>query len=160
MLLNIAMTLQDGVKAQKITRDQIKLVTPDNQVISLATQEEYLKGHGSLDAMDARANVESASVNYFPTGRTRPCRIGFFANPERQAGALAFDEVEVDDRSACMGRVYFQIPEGIQYGQYNFDVQFADSIVRVPFKIMTKEEAKQFEQEWKEAEKEHKEKKE
>jgi len=156
MLLDIGLTVQDGVKEQKITRDQIKLVTPSDQVIPLATQEEYLKGHGTLDAMNARANVEAQSINYFPNGRSRPCRIGFFADPERQVGALAFDEVTVDDRSACLGRVYFQIPEGIQYGNYNFDVQFAGSIVRVPMKIMTKDEVKEFEKQWKEEEKEHK----
>jgi hypothetical protein len=156
MLLDIGMTVQNGVKGQKITRDQVKLVTPDDQVISMATQEEYMSGHATLDAMNARANVESQSINYFPTGRDRPCRIGFFGNMDQRVGNLSFDEVTLDDRSACMGRVYFQVPDGIQYGQYNFDVQFATSIVRVPFKIMTKEEAKEFEKEWKEEEKKEK----
>jgi len=153
MLLDIGLTLQNGVKDQKITRDQIKLVTPDNQVISMATQEEYMKGFATLDPMNERANVESQSINYFPNGRTRPCRIGFFGNMEQRVGNLSFDEVTVDDRSACMGRVYFQMPEGIQLGNYNFDVQFAGSIVRVPFEIMTKEQAKEFEQKWKAEEK-------
>lgn len=48
------------------------------------------------------------------------------------------------------------MPEGIQLGNYNFDVQFAGSIVRVPIKIMTKEEAKAFEKEWKQEEKKEK----
>ncbi len=156
MLLDIGLTVQNGVKDQKITRDQIKLVTPGDQVISMATQEEYMSGHATLDAMNARANIESQSINYFPNGRTRPCRIGFFGNMDQRVGNLSFDEVTVDDRSACMGRVYFQVPEGIQLGQYNFDVQFAESIVRVPFKIMTKEEAKTFEKEWKQEEKKEK----
>ena len=156
MLLDIGLTLQNGVKDQKITRDQVKLVTPDDQVISLATQEEYMSGHSTLDPMNERANIESQSINYFPVGRTRPCRIGFFGNMDQRVGDLSFNEVTVDDRSACLGRVYFQIPDGIVLGNYNFDVHFADSIVRVPFKIMTKEEAKAFEKEWKEAEKEKK----
>jgi len=159
MLLNIGITLQDGVKNQKITRDQFKLVIPDGQVISLATQEEYNKGSGTLAAMNERAGIESQSINYFPNGRTRPCRIGFFGNMDQRVGDLSFEYFWADDRSACVGRVYFQLPEGIQLGQYNFDVQFADSVVRVPFKIMTKEEAKEFDKEWKEAEKEQKEKK-
>jgi len=156
MLLNVGLTLQNGVKDQKITRDQVKLVTPDDQVISMATQREYMSGFATLDPMNARANIESQSINYFPVGRNRPCRIGFFGNMDQRVGNLSFDEVELDDQSACMGRIYFQVPDGIQYGQYNFDVQFAESIVRVPFKIMTAEEAKQFGKEWKEAEKEHK----
>jgi hypothetical protein len=157
MLLNVGITLQDGVKNQKITRDQFKLVIPDGQVISLATQEEYNKGSGTLAAMNERAGIESQSINYFPNGRTRPCRIGFFGNMDQRVGDLSFEYFWADDRSACVGRVYFQLPEGIQLGQYNFDVQFADSVVRVPFKIMTKEEAKEFDKEWKEAEKEKKE---
>lgn len=159
MLLNIGLALENGVKGQKITRDDLKLVTPDDQVIPLATQEEYMKGFEVLDPMNQRANIESQSINYFPVGRTRPCRIGFFADAERRVGDLSFDEVPMDDNSACVGRIYFQLPEGIQLGQYNFDVQFADSIVRVPFKIMTKEEAKEFDKQWKEAEKERKEEK-
>jgi len=156
MLLNVGLTLQNGVRDQKITRDQVKLVTPDDQVISMATQREYMSGFATLDPMNARANIESQSINYFPVGHNRPCRIGFFGNMDQRVGNLSFDEVELDDQSACMGRIYFQVPDGIQYGQYNFDVQFAESIVRVPFKIMTAEEAKQFGKEWKEAEKEHK----
>jgi hypothetical protein len=156
MLLNVGITLQDGVEDQKITRDQIKLVTPDDQVISLATQEEFMKASGVLDPMNARANMESESINYFPNGRNRPCRIGFFGEMDRAVGDLAFTQVEVDDRSACVGRIYFQVPEGVQYGNYNLDVQFADSIVRVPFKIMTKEEAKSFDKQWKAEEKEEK----
>jgi hypothetical protein len=159
MLLDIGMTVQNGVKDEKITRDQVKLVTPNDQVISLPTQEDVNKASGELDAMNARANIEGQSINYFPTGRNRPCRIGFFGDVDRAVGSLSFNEVTVDDRSACAGRIYFQVPDGIEYGQYNLDVQFADSVVRVPFKIMTKEEAKQFSKEWKEAEKEHKEEK-
>ena len=156
MLLNVGITVQDGVKAQKITRDQIKLVTPKDEVVSLATQEEFMKGSGTLDAMNARANMESQSINYFPNGRNRPCRIGFFGEANRPVGDLSFNQVDVDDRSACVGRVYFQLPEGVQLGNYNLDVQFADSIVRVPFKIMSKEEAKQFDKQWKEERKEEK----
>ena len=156
MLLNIGLALQDGVKAQTITRDDLKLVTPGDQVIPLATQEEYQKGFKTLDPMNQRASIESQSINYFPTGHTRPCRIGFFGNMEQRVGDLSFDQVQMDDRSACVGRIYFQLPDGVQLGQYNFDVQFADSIVRVPFKIMTKEEAKDFDKQWKEAEKEDK----
>lgn len=153
MLLNIGLALQNGVKAQTITRDNLKLVTPDDQVIPLATQEEYQKGFEVLDPMNQRASIESQSINYFPVGHTRPCRIGFFGNMEQRVGDLSFDQVSMDDQSACVGRIYFQMPDGIKLGQYNFDVQFADSIVRVPFKIMTKEEAKEFDKQWKAEEK-------
>ena len=58
--------------------------------------------------------------------------------------------------NACAGLLFFHIPGGIQYGNYNLNVHFAKSIVKVPMKIMTKDEAKAFEKQWKQALKEAK----
>jgi hypothetical protein len=149
MLLNVGMTVLRGVKGQTITRDQIKLVTPDRQVIALPSTEEYNKARGSLAAMNERANVMGESINYFPSGANQACRIGFFSDPTKPALGMAYDQVELNSQRACLGRIYFHVPGGIQYGNYNLDVQFANSVVRVPMKIMTKDEAKAFEQQWK-----------
>ena len=157
MLIDVGLTLQHGVKPQKISRQDITLVTPDKKVIQLPTIEEFGKARGSLRPLDQRANMTVESINYFPPGVNEPCRLGFFSRPG--VGGLAHDEIELDDQRACMGRLYFQIPGGIQYGLHNLDVKFAGSTVRVPFKIMTKEEAKAFEKEWKAAEKKEKEEK-
>ena len=156
MLLDVGMTVLKGVKSQKITRDQIKLVTPDKKVLDLATQQEYEKARGSLGVMEKRADMVGDSINYFPPGANDPCRIGFFANPARLRPELAYDEVELASTRACVGRLFFQVPGGIQLGNYNLDVVFANSIVKVPMKIMTKDEAKEFEQKWKEAQKDSK----
>jgi hypothetical protein len=156
MLLDVGMTVLRGVKGQKITRDQIKLVTPDRQVISLPSQEEYSKARGSLAAMTERANITGESINYFPPGADQACRIGFFSDPTKPMQSLAYDEVDLNSQRACLGRLYFHVPGGIQYGNYNLDVQFANSVVRVPMKIMTKEEAKEFEKQWKEERKKSK----
>ena len=61
-------------------------------------------------------------------------------------------------RNACLGILYFQIPDGIQYGEYALFVKFP-SEVEVPFTIMTKEQAKEWEKKWKEERKEAKEQK-
>ena len=156
MLLDVGMTVLRGVKGQTITRDQIKLVTPDRQVIALLSTEEYAKARGPLAAMNERANVMGESINYFPAGANQACRIGFFSDLTRPALGLAYDQVGLNPQRACMGRLYFHVPGGIQYGNYNLDVQFANSVVRVPMKIMTKEEAKEFEQQWKEERKKSK----
>ena len=42
----------------------------------------------------------------------------------------------------CVGRLYFQVPDGIAYGQHWLNVQFEKSLVRVPFRILTKDEEK------------------
>lgn len=156
MLLDVGMTVQRGQKPQTITRDQLKLVTPDKQVLSLATQKEYEEAAGSLAAMERRANEMGDSINYFPAGADRPCRIGFFTDLAHPMRGPAFDQVELDSNAGCVGRVYFHVPGGIQLGNYNFDVKFADSVVKVPIEIMTEEQAKEFEKKWKEAQKEAK----
>jgi len=43
---------------------------------------------------------------------------------------------------ACLGRLFFQVPGGIKYGQHFLNVKFKDSLVRVPFRILTKDEEK------------------
>ena len=55
---------------------------------------------------------------------------------------MAWDEVEVSDNRACLGRIYFHVPGGITYGQHWLNVKFPKSVVRVPFRILTKEEEK------------------
>ncbi len=43
---------------------------------------------------------------------------------------------------ACLGRIFFKVPGGIKYGQHWLNVQFPKSLVRVPFRILTKDEEK------------------
>jgi hypothetical protein len=50
--------------------------------------------------------------------------------------------VELSNTRACLGRMFFEVPGGIQYGQYWLNVKFAKSLVRVPFRVFTKEENK------------------
>ena len=157
MLLDLGMTVMKGTKAQKITRDDIKLVTPDHKVISLPTQEEFEKVRGSVAPLVQRAAMMGDSINYFPAGSDDPCAIQFFAEQARPGRVmLAYHEVELSSNRACVGRVYFEIPDGIQLGLYNLDVKFADSVVKVPMQIMTEEEAKAFTKEWKKSLKEAK----
>lgn len=156
MLLEVGLTVTKGTKAQTIARGDISLVTPKNEVISLPTQEEYEKARGFLVPLVKRAAMTGESINYFPPSADTPCQIQFFAEQGLPRVKLAHDEVEVSSNEACMGFVYFEIPGGIQYGTYSFDVKFENSIVSVPVEIMTEERAKQFTQEWKKSLKETK----
>ena len=54
-----------------------------------------------------------------------------------------------------MGRLYFHVPGGIKFGQHWLIVNFGESEVQVPFRILTKEEAKQFEKSWEDIKKAH-----
>ena len=55
---------------------------------------------------------------------------------------MPWDEVELSSTRACLGRLYFQVPGGITYGQHWLNVKFAKSLVRVPFRILTEDEEK------------------
>ncbi len=68
------------------------------------------------------------------------CRIGFFS--DLSSRAMPYDQVELSNQRACMGRLYFHIPGGITYGQHWLNVKFEKSVVRVPFRILTEDEEK------------------
>jgi hypothetical protein len=138
MLLEIGTTVRDGVPAYKLKREDVKLETPDGTQITMMTVDEYRKA--DLRALNNRANVARDSINYFPPMASRPCRIGYFS--ELGQAALPWEDVELSNQRACLGRVYYRVPGGIKYGQHWLNVKFQNSLVRVPFRILTKEEEK------------------
>ena len=138
ILLEVGITVREGVKEYDLKREAVSLETPDGKTIPLPTMEEYRKG--DVRALQMREKVQRDSINYFPPNAHRACRIGFFADLEDRA--MPWDEVALSDDRACLGRFYFQVPGGITYGQHWLNVKFKDSLIRVPFRILTKEEDK------------------
>jgi hypothetical protein len=138
MLIEFGTTLRDGTPDYTLTRDHLSLETPDGKTIPMASVNEY-RG-ANLAALQMREKVQRDSINYFPPSANRPCRIGFFA--DLSSRAMAYDEVEMSNTRACTGRLYFQVPGGIAYGQHWLNVKFQNSVIRVPFRILTKEEEK------------------
>ena len=55
---------------------------------------------------------------------------------------MPFNEVELSSSRACLGRFYFPVAGGIQYGQHWLNVKFENSVIRVPFRILTQDEEK------------------
>jgi len=139
VLLEFGTTVRDGVPDYKLKRDALSLTTPDNKTVPLASTEEY-RSSAEVRSLEMREKVQRDSINYFPPSASRACRIGFFA--ELDSRAMAFDEVELSNTRGCVGRIYFNVPGGITYGQYWLNVKFQNSLVRVPFRIFTKEEEK------------------
>ena len=149
MLLEVGMTILDNVPDQKLTRDAISLETPDGKTIPLPSISEQ-RG-GSVQAIQQRAKVQRDSINYFPTRASKPCALLFY--PDLGARSVPFDEVELTNDRACLGRLYFHIPGGIAYGQHWLNVKFQNSLVRVPFRILTDDEEKFFSKNYKSIEK-------
>jgi hypothetical protein len=136
MLLEVGMTVLDNTPDYKLTREAVSLETPDGKTIPLATVTEQREGNPQ--AIQQRARVQRDSINYFPPRASRACAILFF--PELGSRALPWDFVDLINDRACLGRLYFKIPGGIAYGQHWLNVKFEKSVVRVPFRIFTKEE--------------------
>ena len=153
MLLEVGMTVLDNVPDYRITRDAFSLETPDGKTIALATVNEQREGQ--TQAIQQRAKVQRDSINYFPTRASRPCALLFF--PELGSRALPYDEVDLSNDRACVGRLYFKIPGGIAFGQHWLNVKFEKSLVRVPFRILTADEEKLLSKNYKSIEKQVKE---
>jgi hypothetical protein len=137
MLLEVGLALRDRVPDYTLLRGALSLETPDGKMIPLATIPEQ---RGNTAALENRARVQRDSINYFPPNASQACALVFF--PDINAGALPRDDVFMDDRRACVGRLFFKVPGGIKYGQHWLNVKFAKSLVRVPFRILTEEEEK------------------
>jgi hypothetical protein len=136
LLLEIGATMREGAKDFTMTRESLTLDTPDGKTLPLPSVSEHRAGN--TIALQNRAKVQRDSINYFPPMATRPCRIGFFA--ELSSPVMTYDQVEISSTRACLGRIYFHVPGGIQYGQHWLNVKFPGGDIRVPFRILTEDE--------------------
>ncbi len=99
--------------------------------------------------------IMADSINYFPSSVDRPCALQFFSDAGQAGPRLSLDQVELNSNRGCVGRVYFKIPGGIKVGQHWLVVNFGEGEVQVPFRILTKEEAKAFSKSWEDIKKTH-----
>jgi len=153
MLLEMGTTVREGVPSFSMKRGDLSLETPDGAKVPLPSVDDYRSAN--LAALNNRANVARDSINYFPPMASQACRIGFFS--DLSSRALSWDQVEVSQSRACLGRIFFKVPGGIKYGQHWLNVQFPKSLVRVPFRILTKDEEKLLDKNYKDIRKQVKE---
>ena len=156
LMVEAGLSLRKPTKNQTLTRDSFTLKMPDGSTVPLATQKEYNQA-GYLRALNMRANTIRDSINYFPVEANQACAVGFFSDPTKGARSISYDQFELSFRRACLGRLFFKLPEGkeIVTGQYWLYVDFAGSQVQTPFRILTKEEEKYFRKNWKDLKKQH-----
>lgn len=133
MLLDFGATLLDKTPNYTLTRDAISLETPDGKTIPMASVIEQ-RG-GATEALLWRAVRENPAMGYFPTFASQPCSIPFFYDSFTSLPPVG--EVELSVHRGCYGRIFFHLPGGIATGQHWLNVKFADSVVRVPFTILT-----------------------
>ena len=149
MLLEVGLTVRAGTKNLTLTRDNLSVKTPDGSTIGLATQKDFAEA-GYLRGLNQRAKVQRDPINYFPGEANRACPLQFFVNPSQggPGGRLSYDQVELSPDRGCVGRLFFHVPGGIKVGQHWLIVKFGGSEVQVPFRILTKDEQKEFSKTW------------
>jgi hypothetical protein len=139
VMLDVGMTMMDGVKAYTIKRDAFSLDTPDGTV-PLPSIEEYRAASAKVNALQNRLKVQRDSIDYFPPGRRGANRLGMFA--DLGSKALPWDQADITNDRACVGQLYFHVPTGTKYGQYWLNIKFPQSVLRVPFRLLTEDEEK------------------
>ena len=149
MLLEVGLTVRAGTKNLTFKRDNLSVKTPDGSTIGLATQKDFAEA-GYLRGLNQRAKVQRDPINYFPGEANRACAMHFFSDPSNPgaSGRLSYDEVELSPDRGCLGRLFFHVPGGIKVGQHWLIVNFGGSEVQVPFRILTKDEQKEFSKTW------------
>jgi hypothetical protein len=145
LLLEVGLALREKTRDYTLTRAEVSLDTPDGKTIPLPDIKEFRAGNTS--ALKARERVQRDSINYFPPNAYQACAIQFF--PDLEQRAMPYDQVELTNHRACLGRFYFKVPGGITYGQHWLNVKFAESTLRVPFRILTEDEEKVLEKHYK-----------
>jgi len=133
MILEVGLSSPTGQNA-KVMREEIFLLSPAGNRVKLATQEDFNKAWGELRPVIAKANVDRDPLEYFPPSRIE-CAIQFFVTPGQ---GVSFDEVTVNDRRGCFGRLYFQVPGGVQAGRWVLGIDLEESEIRIPFELEAK----------------------
>ena len=137
VLLEVGMTVREGVSDYTLTRDRLSLETPDGTTLPLPTIQEHREGDNARCSSGNRLRETRSTTSRRP----RPGPVGSCFS-DLTSRALPRDDVELSSSRACVGRLYFKVPGGIKYGQHWLNVRFEKSLIRVPFRILTKEEEK------------------
>ena len=130
LILEVGLTSPNGQTA-KVTRENIFVRNPAGNNIPVATQKEFTEAYGSLRSTLAKANVDRDPLDYFPPSRIE-CPIQFFVAPGE---GVSFDEVTLNDRRGCFGRLFFKVQGGIQAGRWVLGVDLPESEIRIPFEL-------------------------
>lgn len=131
LILDVAVTATDRHTA-RIRRDSVFVRTPAGRRVRLASQAEFVQAFSSLRSRVRQANiVASPLLAYFPRAR-EGCWFQFFAEP---GTSVTFDSVSLNDRRACVERLYFKIDGGVPTGRWMLGIDLDESDLRIPFQL-------------------------
>jgi hypothetical protein len=130
LLLELAITSPSGESA-KFERENIWVRTPDGVQIPAASQKAFGEAYAQMRNRISQANVTRDPMDYFPPNRL-PCSLDLYVAPGE---GVAYDQVTVNDRRACQGKLFFYVPGGIQPGRYVLGIDLEEDEIRIPFTL-------------------------
>ena len=139
IMLDVGIALMEKTEDYTLKRESFSLDTPDG-TLPLPSIAEYRDASSIVQPLQNRLTVQRDSINYFPPWVSGANRLGFFS--DLGSRAMPWDQADVTRSRACLGQLYFHIPGGTKFGQYWLNIKFAQSVVRVPFRLLTEEEEK------------------
>lgn len=149
MMLEVAMTTLNDHRVT-LGVDDVRLRTPTSESLPLMSQRHFNLHSTELAMLVALADTQSDSLNYLPTAANVLCPIRFFVDPAQRGSGVASDELLVIPEHACVGRLYFEVPGGTQYGNHALAIKFDETVLEVPFRLRTKQETADFARAWRE----------
>jgi len=129
LMLELAITTADTATVE-IDRNKIWVRTPAGEEVALASQEAFRAAYGELSAKLAQADVMAEPLGYFAGRRERPLEL--FATPFE---GLVYETVWLTYQEVHVGRLYFEVPGGIQPGRWELHLKLTESEVRIPFRL-------------------------
>ena len=150
ILLEVGMTVLGNTPDFKLTRDALSLSTPDGKTVPLPSNGDFQKAN--LAALEQRANVTRDSINYFPVAGEPGMPHRLLRRTER-SGRWRGTRWRCRRGAPASAASYFPVAGGITYGQHFLNVKFQKSVVRVPFRILTKDEEKLLDKNYKDIKK-------
>ncbi len=129
LFLDVGITAETR-NSVEVKRERIAIRTPTGEIIRLATQQEFGAAYPKLAPFVARADIASEPLDYYP-GR-RPKGLDFLVAP---GSALALESLWVNDQEVAIGRLYFDIPAGVQPGPYELRIDLQETKIRIPFRL-------------------------
>lgn len=130
LILELAITSPAGESA-KFERENIWVRTPQGVQVPAASQQSFGEAYARMRNKISQANVTRDPMDYFPPNRV-PCGIDFYVAPGE---GVAYDQVTVNDRRGCQGKLFFYVPGGIQAGRYVLGIDLEEDEIRIPFTL-------------------------
>lgn len=112
-----------------ITRKNVMVKTPDGAIIELPSQEEFRGVRGSMEVAFAQENIWGPSPSRFRNSYVRIVD-WFFSQP----GTTFHREfIAPTPRQYCSGPLVFQIPGGVQFGEWTLIIDREKTREEIPF---------------------------